>query len=256
MGRNKNLETLIKENNCILLDYPCKKHNSEVINPYCKEYYETIKITEEDVFKVDETGKEDLYGLRKSILYKIADLSGLKWDLKSEIIKNEPNSIVYKAVASIRNYIGTMETFFTIKEFNIPLEEEGILKKYLKVGETILQTGTEEEKEIFKDISVEDWARSTARNEIYKIKKNKVSLAETYAKIKLIRQMFNIAFLKKEDLVKPIVIRRIDIAVDLNEKLIQEHYLKLALNSSLIANTGSSFSLFESEKTETEEKKS
>ena len=236
MGRHKKEQDT---NLSIYLDYPCKKPNENQINPYCKESIESIKITEEDVYEIIKNNGEKEYGLRKGILYKIADLSGLKWDMESKIIKNEGTSIIYKAVASIRNYLGTNEKFFTTKEFNLALEEETIIKRYTEAGKRILTGGTEEEKEIFKEISVEDWAVNTAKNEIFLLKKNKISIAETYAKIKLIRQIFNIPFFKFQDLSKPIIVKRIDIIVDLSDEKIKEHYLKLALNSSLISSTGS-----------------
>ena len=206
-------------------------------NPYCS--ITTSKINVDiysDTFVYDnldlKTGNQS-YGLKKSLLWRLADAAGVQWD-SGELIKCEQNSVIFKANAFVRGLDGSFTPYSTTKEFNILMEEQEINKRMKKLAYSYKDSPVDAERELLKNLSPDEWANIRTKEQVLIIRKNKVAIAETSSKLRLVRNILNLdSNYSIEELKEGFIVERVDFKPDLNDPEIKKMFIQIGFSNPL-----------------------
>ena len=228
MNRNKESENII--------DIPAGTSTTK--NPYCQVTSTKIVVNDDDVYQFeDNNNKIEKFGLKKSLLMKIAEAAGIHWDLESRLLKSDNNIVIFKSVASFRGLDGSFTPYSYTKEYNIPLEEQQIRKRMLSKAYQLRDSVIEEERDILKNLSPEEWSDSQTKLQVLTIRRNKVAIAEISSKLRLIRNVLNIkSSYTKDELMKGFVVKRVDFKPDLEDPDIKKMFIQIGFSNPLYLN--------------------
>ena len=223
---------------------PLPKGLSKNQNPYCKEIKKTVNVDMfNDVFMYENTDEEEgiprpqdgepRYGLRKSLLLRLADAAGIIFG-ESFLVKNEPNNVIFQAKAFVRGNDGSYTEFSATTELNVALEIEKMQKHFTQLALQYQNSPVAEERNIFESKSVSTWISEKVKTQKLILKSNKIAIAETKAKLRLIRTVLDLksGYTQKE-LQQGFSVSSIEFKPDLKDEDTKKMYMMMGFNNPL-----------------------
>ena len=224
---------------------------SKTLSPYCPINCTKIYADKDDVYSFEKGKFNDrkiLYGLKKNLLYRIADAAGLQWSPESSLLKNDNNITIYKAIGMVRGLDGSYTPFSAIKELNLILEEKKIKEEMLNLAYQYKNSVLEEEKEVLNGKIPEEWAEIQTKMKILILRRNKVAVAETGGKLRLIRNIFKIkSGYTQEELQKGFLVSRVDFVPDLNDADVKKMFINIGFNNTLYKSINKQYQIIDIE---------
>ena len=222
---------------------PLPKGLSKNQNPYCKEMNKVVNVDMfNDVFmyeNIDDTedivqqDREPKYGLKKGLLLRLADAAGIIFG-ESFLIKNEVNNVIFQAKAFVRGYDGSYTEFSATTGLNITLELEKFQKHFTQLALQYQNSPVAEERNIFEGKSVGTWVNEKVKTQKLILKSNKIAIAETKAKLRLIRTILDLksGYTQKE-LQQGFSVSYIEFKPDLKDEDTRKMYMMMGFNNPL-----------------------
>lgn len=227
--QEKTLEEVLAKK-CIFIDVPAGMSKTE--NPYCKKNFNPMKVDSDDIFEMTDSKGNVIYGLKKNALFKIADLAGVQWG-DCRILKSDANSVICQATAIFRGADCSFTPFSCTKEFNLLVEEKQYRDKMLKLALVYQKSDDEAERSVLGNMSAEEWATSQVKLHMLNLRKNKVAIAETGSKMRLVRTVLNIRSYTEEELKKGFYVARYDFMPDMNDPEIKRMFMEQGFRNPL-----------------------
>lgn len=226
----------MNNNNQNVIYVPIPNGTSKTQNPYCSISSTKINVDMyNDTFQYDSLDKygQVKYGLKKSLLWRIADAAGIQWN-NGQLIKCEQNSVIFRADAFFRGLDGSFTPFSATKELNIILQEQEINKKMKSLAYSYKDSPVEEEREILKNLTPEEYASIRTKEEVAILRKNKVAIAETGSKLRLVRIALNLKnSYSVDELNNGFLVERVDFKPDVNDPEIRKMFIQLGFHNPL-----------------------
>lgn len=222
---------------------PLPKGLNKNQNPYCKEIKKVVNVDMfNDIFmyeNIDEENEiekrdgEPRYGLKKSLLLRLADAAGIIFG-ESFLIKNETNNVIFQAKAFVRGHDGSYTEFSATTELNITLEIEKLQRHFTQLALQYQNSPVAEEKNIFEGKSISTWINEKVKMQKLILKSNKIAITETKAKLRLIRTVLDLksGYTQKE-LQQGFLVSSIEFKPDLKDEETKKMYMMMGFNNPL-----------------------
>ena len=226
--KEKSLEEVL-QSKYIFVNTPAGMSKTE--NPYIHKNFTLVKVNEEDFYPFEDN--ENLYGLKKTALFKIADVAGIQWG-DCKIVKSDANVVLCKATASFRGADGSFTPFSCTKEYNLLLEEKQYRDKMLKQAIALQHSPNPEEHDVLGNATPEEWATNHTKFHMVKMRQNKVAIAETSSKMRLVRTVLNLkSGYTLDELNKGFYVARYDFVPDTNDPEVKKMFINLGFSNPL-----------------------
>ena len=211
-------------------------------NPYCKEVTKHISVDmEKEVFLYENDEEEEFlfqnsepkYGLKKSLLLRLADAAGIIFS-ESNLIKNDTNNVIFQAKAFVRGFDGLYTEFSSTTELNIPLEIEKITNYFSKKALEYKNSPNPQIQEYFSKNSIGTWVHEKVKIQKLIFKSSKIAIAETKAKLRLIRTILDLkSGYTQAELQQGFLVSSIEFKPDLKDEETKKMYMMMGFNNPL-----------------------